>query len=58
MENKNQVQTQQSKYRTLSEWRNSDRNAYRAALRRGLIDEICQTFGWKKYKRSKNIKHG
>lgn len=37
-----------SKYKTLREWNKSDPKAYKAADRQGLLDEICEMFGWKR----------
>ncbi len=50
----NKPKVEYSPYKTLSEWRKSHPNAYRAAVRIGLIDEICKTFGWKRFERVKN----
>jgi hypothetical protein len=38
----------QSIYKSLEEWREAQPSAYRAAVRKEMIDEICETFGWPK----------
>ena len=44
---------EKSKYNSLMEWKKYDLNAYQAADRKGLIDEICIHFGWEKRKGSR-----
>ena len=39
-----------SKYKTLGEWARSNRLAHNAAKRMGLIEELCEKFGWNKRK--------
>jgi len=39
-----------SKYSSLSDWRKAEPKAYAGAKRKGLIDEICKTFGWEQKK--------
>lgn len=38
--------SEQSKYKSLSEWRKSDKLAYQSAKDKGLIPKICKEFGW------------
>jgi hypothetical protein len=38
---------EKSQYKTLSEWRKNCPNVYQKAQKKGLILEICKTFGWK-----------
>lgn len=42
--------TEKSQYKSLSEWQKANPNAYSAAFRSGMIDDICQKFGWDKKK--------
>jgi hypothetical protein len=36
----------QSKYKSLVEWRREDPRAYLSAKKHGLIEKICEAFGW------------
>lgn len=50
---------EKSEYKSLGEWRKADFNAYSTATKLGMIDELCEFFGWtRKYEISKNIKVG
>ena len=40
MDNKN------PKYNSLAEWKKAEPKAYLAAKNKGLLDEICNLFGW------------
>lgn len=37
---------EKSKYKSLSEWRKNELNAYNAAYSKGLIPKICKLFNW------------
>ena len=39
----------ESKYKSLAEWRKSDKSAYNSARYYGLLPEICDKFGWDHY---------
>jgi hypothetical protein len=43
--------TKKSKYKSLSEWHKADPKAYNQASKKGLLNEICETFGWRKKNR-------
>ena len=35
-----------SKYKSYTEWRENNQKAYQHALMFGLLDAICEKFGW------------
>jgi hypothetical protein len=41
---------QESEYKSISEWRKYNEKDYRTAVRRGMIDDMCEFFGWDKRK--------
>lgn len=41
-------QKEWSKYKSASEWRKYDLSAYTSAQKRGLLDSVCEHFGWDK----------
>ena len=41
---------EKSQYKTLSEWRESNKSIYESARKRGFLNEICEHFGWERKK--------
>lgn len=39
---------EKSQYKSFKEWREANPQAYSAARKKGLLEKLCQTFGWKK----------
>jgi len=47
---------EKSEYKTLGEWRKADKSAFNAAIRNGIINEICDMFGWEQIKPKPKLK--
>jgi hypothetical protein len=48
--------TKIAKYNNRLEWKKAEPKAYSAAFDKGIIDEICEIFGWEKPPKSKKTK--
>lgn len=42
------MQKEKSKYKSSGEWKRADPSAYATAQANGLLDKICEHFGWNK----------
>lgn len=51
------MQQKKSKYKSRIEWMRSDLHAYRAAVKNGLLQKICENFGWEFPKKRKPNNH-